>query len=159
MIQLLGIDHFDLVSDVARFTAFYDEVFAALGFRRVSWERRRARRELGERAREHRDYAAASDDRAAVHSRRRPGLHHLALRAASREDVDRVHEFLVREGITVLDAPAEYPKYGPAYYAVFLRRSRRDEARARALPVGVPAEGHDGGNDERPRYERRPTCP
>ncbi len=26
---------------------------------------------------------------------------------------------MVREGITVLDPPAEYPEYGPQYYAVF----------------------------------------
>jgi catechol 2,3-dioxygenase-like lactoylglutathione lyase family enzyme len=55
------------------------------------------------------------------HDRYAPGLHHLALAAASREDVDAMHARLVAIGATVLDAPAEYPHYnrGRGYYAVF----------------------------------------
>jgi catechol 2,3-dioxygenase-like lactoylglutathione lyase family enzyme len=40
------------------------------------------------------------------------------LNAASRDEVDAFHAMLVREGLTVLDAPAEYD-YTPGYYAVF----------------------------------------
>lgn len=46
-------------------------------------------------------------------------LHHLAWTADDRADVDRMHRLLLDIGATVLDAPAEYPKYGPGYYAVF----------------------------------------
>jgi catechol 2,3-dioxygenase-like lactoylglutathione lyase family enzyme len=46
-------------------------------------------------------------------------LHHLALHAGSREDVDALHVLLLRMNATILDAPAEYPKYGAGYYAVF----------------------------------------
>jgi catechol 2,3-dioxygenase-like lactoylglutathione lyase family enzyme len=55
------------------------------------------------------------------HDRYSPGLHHLALRADSREDVDAMHRVLLGIGATVLDAPAEYPQYnrGRGYYAVF----------------------------------------
>ena len=55
------------------------------------------------------------------HDRYSPGLHHLAWRADSREDVDRLHALLVERGAEVLDAPAEYPQYngGRGYYAVF----------------------------------------
>lgn len=53
------------------------------------------------------------------HHRYAPGLHHLAWRADSREDVDRLHALLVERGITVLDAPTHYPEYSGDYYAVF----------------------------------------
>jgi catechol 2,3-dioxygenase-like lactoylglutathione lyase family enzyme len=48
-----------------------------------------------------------------------PGLHHVAWRAASRDDVDALHRLLLQIGAPVLDAPAEYPQYGKCYYAVF----------------------------------------
>lgn len=53
------------------------------------------------------------------HDRYSPGLHHLAMRARSRADVDALYAKLVSFGATVLDAPAEYPDYGAGYYAVF----------------------------------------
>jgi catechol 2,3-dioxygenase-like lactoylglutathione lyase family enzyme len=53
------------------------------------------------------------------HDRYSPGLHHLALRATSREDVDQLHAKLKAFGAEILDAPDEYPEYGAGYYAVF----------------------------------------
>jgi catechol 2,3-dioxygenase-like lactoylglutathione lyase family enzyme len=48
------------------------------------------------------------------------GIHHLALWARSRREVDRFYrEFLLREGIDVTDGPRAYPIYAPGYYAVF----------------------------------------
>ena len=47
-----------------------------------------------------------------------PGFHHLALNAADRDQVHRVHEILLALGADILDAPAEYD-YEPGYYAVF----------------------------------------
>lgn len=54
-----------------------------------------------------------------IHRRYAPGLHHLAWRAESREDVDRLHALLVENDIKVLDPPAHYPEYWGDYYAVF----------------------------------------
>lgn len=54
-----------------------------------------------------------------AHKRYAPGLHHLAWRAESRADVDRLHALLVERGIPVLDPPAHYPQYSGDYYAVF----------------------------------------
>jgi glyoxylase I family protein len=54
-----------------------------------------------------------------VHDRYSAGLHHIAWNAASREDVDAMHAHLLSIGANITDAPAEYPKYGPGYYAVF----------------------------------------
>jgi catechol 2,3-dioxygenase-like lactoylglutathione lyase family enzyme len=48
------------------------------------------------------------------------GIHHIALWARNRREVDQFHrEFLLKEGITVTDSPNEYPIYAPGYYAVF----------------------------------------
>jgi catechol 2,3-dioxygenase-like lactoylglutathione lyase family enzyme len=48
------------------------------------------------------------------------GIHHIALWASSRREIDRFHtDFLIKQGITVTDVPAEYPIYAPGYYAVF----------------------------------------
>ncbi len=113
-----GIHHVDLsVRDIAASTAFYDRLMPLLGFRRVtaspdgspSWGG--AGVEIGlQPARSPGGY-----DRYA------PGLHHLAFTAPSRGAVDDLHRRLVDLGVTVLDAPADYPQYAPdtGYYAVF----------------------------------------
>jgi glyoxylase I family protein len=54
------------------------------------------------------------------HHRYAPGLHHLAWRADTREQVDALHRLLVAHDIPVLDPPAHYPEYSGDYYAVFL---------------------------------------
>ena len=55
--------------------------------------------------------------------RRKPGsLHHLAFRAGSREEVDRLHVELNRIGATIVSPPREYPEYTPAgYYAFYFK--------------------------------------
>ncbi len=63
----------------------------------------------------HPDNAGSLDYRAHT-----PGIHHIALWARSRREVDRFHsDFLVVEGLTVTDTPATYAHYAPGYYAVF----------------------------------------
>ena len=48
------------------------------------------------------------------------GIHHIALWARSRKEVDRFYmEFLLKEGVPVTDGPNDYPIYAPAYYADF----------------------------------------
>jgi hypothetical protein len=48
------------------------------------------------------------------------GIHHIAIWARSRKEVDEFHRgFLLKEGATVTDPPAEYPIYAPGYSAVF----------------------------------------
>ncbi|MGD8415797.1 MAG: VOC family protein [Pseudomonadales bacterium] len=112
--------HIDLtVSDLERSVGFYETVLSELGFQRsemysggapcwISGQIPGAVFSIAiKRARD-----------ASPHNRYAPGLHHLAFAADSREAVDRFHGFLVRKGIEVLDAPAEYD-YTPGYYAVF----------------------------------------
>jgi catechol 2,3-dioxygenase-like lactoylglutathione lyase family enzyme len=62
---------------------------------------------------------AEGPNAARPHDRYSPGLHHIAWTAASRKDVDALYALLLKIGATILDAPAEYPRYGDGYYAVF----------------------------------------
>jgi catechol 2,3-dioxygenase-like lactoylglutathione lyase family enzyme len=110
-----AVHHVDLtVSDLARSTSFYERVLPLLGFRR------------GPGVPEGPIWAGASVEiglvaarSATKHDRYAPGLHHLALTAPSRTAVDEAHRALVALGVAILDAPADYPKYAPGYYAVF----------------------------------------
>jgi catechol 2,3-dioxygenase-like lactoylglutathione lyase family enzyme len=56
-------------------------------------------------------------------NRRKPGaLHHLAFRASSRAEVDKLHNELVEIGAVIVSAPCEYPEYvPPGYYALFFK--------------------------------------
>lgn len=54
-----------------------------------------------------------------AHDRYRPGFHHAAFDATTRDEVDALHALLVEKRIAVLDPPAEYPQYAPGYYAVY----------------------------------------
>jgi catechol 2,3-dioxygenase-like lactoylglutathione lyase family enzyme len=115
------VHHIDLtVSDLARSRAFYEGVLGFLGYRRSAdhdngsdWDR------AGEPFHSIGILLARGDGAVRIHDRTSPGLHHLAWASDSREDVDRLHTLLQEIGATVLDAPADYPRYGPDYYAVF----------------------------------------
>jgi glyoxylase I family protein len=112
-----AIHHIDLtVSDLPEASRFYARILPLLGFRRMPdcqegplWAG--AELELG--------LQAARPGSPRPHDRFSPGLHHLAFTAPSREAVDAFHRDLVRLGVAILDAPADYPEYAPGYYAVF----------------------------------------
>ena len=120
-----AIHHLDLnVSDLERSARFYDSILTQIGFRRTNLSAPGDPPGF--------DWAAPSDtDRPLtigiysaknpghVHDRHAPGLHHLALSANSRDDVDRLYRVLLEIHAEILDAPREYPKYEPGYYAVF----------------------------------------
>jgi catechol 2,3-dioxygenase-like lactoylglutathione lyase family enzyme len=55
-------------------------------------------------------------------NRRKPGaLHHLAFKAESRAEVDRLYSELMEVGATIVSKPKLYPEYGPDYYALFFK--------------------------------------
>jgi len=56
-------------------------------------------------------------------NRRKPGaLHHLAFKAESRAEVDRLYPELKKIGATIVSPPREYPEYTPpGYYALFFK--------------------------------------
>jgi catechol 2,3-dioxygenase-like lactoylglutathione lyase family enzyme len=151
--EVLGVDHIDLtVTDQARSIVFYEKVLRALGFRRlplehyVAWGN--AQVNIAVRP-------VAPEERGARFNRYRAGLHHLALKAKCRADVDGFYQFLRREGITVLDAPAEYPQYGPQYYAVFFADPDGMKIELVHFPWGYWRKVQSEGSDRRPRYAPR----
>ena len=56
-------------------------------------------------------------------NRRKPGaLHHLAFKAESRAEVDRLHRKLNGIGAKIVSPPREYPEYTPpGYYALYFK--------------------------------------
>ena len=124
------IDHIEItVRDMSVAQRFYDQLLPLLGFdlanissaridehekHVVSYEHSR----LG--------FAITSPRRAFLGesiNRRKPGsLHHLAFRAVSRAEVDRLHVEVTAIGATIVSAPREYPEYTPAgYYAFYFK--------------------------------------
>ena len=54
------------------------------------------------------------------HTEHSAGIHHVALWARSRKEIDAFYaDFLLRNQVEVTDPPADYPSYSPGYYAVF----------------------------------------
>ncbi|MEZ4222888.1 MAG: VOC family protein [Polyangiaceae bacterium] len=103
------------VSDFARSGAFYDAVFATLGYVRVLTHPRA----LGYGPPGAKDEAfaiLASGDQAKA-----PGLGcHIAFTATSRLQVDEFHAVALREGAASDGAPGPRPQYGQGYYAAFV---------------------------------------
>lgn len=55
-------------------------------------------------------------------NRRKPGaLHHLAFKAESRTEVDRLYVQLKEIGAPIVTHPKLYPEYSPDYYALFFK--------------------------------------
>lgn len=115
------VHHIDLtVTSLARSRPFYETVLGFLGYRRSAdhdngsdWDR------VGEPFHSIGILKARGEGAARPHDRTSPGLHHLAWASDSREDVDRLHALLTSIDALILDPPADYPQYGPDYYAVF----------------------------------------
>lgn len=119
-----SIHHIDLtVQEPEASFALYDAVLQFLGYKLASrgdaaieWTL-----ESGKESPSISLVKAKGSGIAKQHDRYSPGLHHLAWAADSREDVDRLHAFLVEIKAEVLDVPADYPQYnkGRGYYTVF----------------------------------------
>jgi len=120
-----GVHHIELsVLDYERSIAFYDRMFGWLGYQSF-WTL-----DVGYRSTYYmtrlpipHSYIGIQPARTGgphVHGARPVGLHHLALWARGRREIDRFHtEFLLKNEVTVTEAPARYDHYAPGYYAVF----------------------------------------
>jgi glyoxylase I family protein len=118
------IHHLDMnVSDLDRSRAFYDRILGQLGYKPVDYSA------PGEPAGFDWMAPAISGIRLSIglyratnptaHDGHAPGIHHLALHAGSRDQVDQLYQTLLQMKAEILDPPREYPKYEPGYYAVF----------------------------------------
>ena len=124
------IDHIEItVKDMSTAIPFYDRLLPLLGF-----DLRNRSEAMVERHEKHvvsyehprLGFAITSPLPAfasEVINRRKPGsLHHLAFRAKSRADVDRLYLELQAIGATIVSPPREYPEYAPVgYYAFYFK--------------------------------------
>lgn len=118
-------DHMSLgVRDLARATAFYDQVLAPLGILRVmNFDEPTGTASAGY---DHPGAADATDNAAFWLEERKgadivcpPGFH-LCFRAKDRASVQAFHAAGLAAGGRDNGAPGPRPAYGPAYYAAFL---------------------------------------
>ncbi len=122
-----GIHHIDLtVKDAHESRAFYESVLGFMGYKLSAGNPFSADEtgfdfdlRAGDGFCSIGILSARGANASRAHDRYSPGLHHVAWNAESREDVDAMYAHLQSIGATILDAPAEYPRYGPTYYAVF----------------------------------------
>lgn len=122
------IDHIQItVRDMAAAVAFYDKFLPLLGFNGKSSATIEEHDFHVVEYKHSRLCFAITSPRTAfredpVHRRKPGSLHHLAFRAASREEVDRLYAELKALGAEIVSPPRLYPEYTPAgYYAVFFK--------------------------------------
>jgi catechol 2,3-dioxygenase-like lactoylglutathione lyase family enzyme len=124
------IDHIQItVRDMRVAAPFYDRLLPLLGFdprKRVSAVIEAHEFHVVEYTHPRLTFAITSPRGAFADdtiNRRKPGaLHHIAFRAASRDEVDRLHSALRGIGATIVSPPREYPEYSPpGYYALFFK--------------------------------------
>ena len=124
------IDHIQItVKDLDAAEGFYDKLLPLLGFDVT----KKGRATIEEHDFQVVEYIhpllvfaitspRAAFARDAIHRRKPGALHHLAFKAGSREEVDRLHLELKEIGATIVSAPREYPEYNPpGYYALFFK--------------------------------------
>src|SRR5436190_3946867 len=124
------IDHIEItVKDMSLAVPFYDKLLPLLGFdvqRRVSAVMEEHDKHVVQYEHPRLGFAITSPRRAfagdTMHRRKPGALHHLAFKAASRAEVDRLHSELKKIGATIVSPPREYPEYSPpGYYALFFK--------------------------------------
>jgi catechol 2,3-dioxygenase-like lactoylglutathione lyase family enzyme len=116
MPTVAGVDHLAIrVGDFEASRRFYDRLLHFLGFVR-EWEFGRT---VGWNNGVTMVWITEADPGAGPHRTGDIGYHHYAFELGAKAEVDELGEFLVREGVTVVDPPAAYPSYGEGYYAVF----------------------------------------
>jgi catechol 2,3-dioxygenase-like lactoylglutathione lyase family enzyme len=115
--RVIGLDHvYVTVSDFAASTRFYDQLMAALGFRKGD-------KSIGGDPHAHyfnpvMQYSIRPARSAGPHDPYAPGLHHLCFQVEDRAAVDEAHRQLTALGVAAT-APRRYPEYNPDYYATF----------------------------------------
>jgi catechol 2,3-dioxygenase-like lactoylglutathione lyase family enzyme len=118
MPRVVGIDHLAIrVGDFARSKDFYDKLLGFLGFE-LEWQFDHV---AGWNNGLTMFWIAEADARGKRYKHRigDVGYHHYAFELGAKRDVDALYAFLKKNGVKVVDPPADYPSYGEGYYAVY----------------------------------------
>jgi catechol 2,3-dioxygenase-like lactoylglutathione lyase family enzyme len=123
------IDHIQItVKDLALAEPFYDKLMPILGFD-IS---RKSKGRVAKHEFDVVEYAhpllifginspRETHKDEAVHRRRPGSLHHLAFKAESKEEVDRVYLQVKEIGANIVEEPKLFPQHGEHYYALFFK--------------------------------------
>lgn len=123
----MKVDHLQVtVRDVGAVETFYDELMEALGFdlsKKIKVYLEELDMTVIEYLDKSYDFGICSSlkeyQEETIH-RRKPGVvHHIAFRASSRNEVDRIYQKVLELGAEILDEPQIFPQHGPNYYALF----------------------------------------
>ena len=123
------IDHIQItVKDVKIAEPFYDKFLPLLGFdinRKVSAVIEEHDFYVVEYTHPNLSFAITSPRAAfkndTIHRRKPGALHHLAFKAESRDEVDRLYQELKNIGAIIVTPPKIYPEYSENYYALFFK--------------------------------------
>ena len=125
MMRFRGIHHVEIsVLDYEKSIRFYDRMFGWLGYKSF-WTLDIGYRSTYYMARFPFPHSYIGIQPAKSGTRLNPGdqatgIHHIALWARNRKEVDAFYKrFLLKNNIQITEPPAEYPTYSPGYYAVF----------------------------------------
>lgn len=127
MVLPMKVDHLQVtVKDIDLVEGFYDGFMEALGFD-LSKKIKVYLEELDMNVIEYLDSsydfgicsALSEYENETVHRRKPGAVHHIAFRAASRSEVDRIYQTVLTLGAEILDKPQIFPQHGPNYYALF----------------------------------------
>jgi catechol 2,3-dioxygenase-like lactoylglutathione lyase family enzyme len=120
-----GVHHVEFsVLDYEKSIEFYDRMFGWLGYKSF-WTMDIGYRSTYYMARfplphSYIGIQPAQQGEKLKHEERAAGIHHIALWARSKREVNRFYtEFLLKEDLEITDSPQAYPIYAPGYYAVF----------------------------------------
>lgn len=150
MIEISGIAHLQLtVNDLHRCMEFYERLLPFLGMRVVARSPKGVYCIGGKTAIA--ITRSAPEHRGTAFDQQRAGLHHLCFRARSREDVDRVYEFLRDHDAHIVHEPEEGPWF-PGYYSLLFE----DPDGIRLEINHVPGHGYLGVNESKLPLERMP---
>ena len=127
------IDHIEItVKDMGVAVPFYDKLLPLLGFdaqERVSAAIQEHDKHVVQYTHARLGFAITSPRSGFASetiNRRKPGaLHHLAFKAPSRTEVDRLHSKLKQIGATIVSPPREYPEYTPRVTMFCISRIRK----------------------------------
>ena len=123
----MKVDHLQVtVKDVNKVEAFYDGLMEALGFdlnKKINVYLEELDMQVIEYLDSSYDFGICSalsqfEDQT-VHRRKPGAVHHIAFRASSRNEVDRMYQIARGLGAEILDKPQIFPQHGPIYYALF----------------------------------------
>lgn len=122
------VDHIQLtVKDIKAAEPFYDKLMSVLGFdlsRKIKGRVAAHEFDVIEYIHPKLIFGINSpresfkDD--TVHRRKPGSLHHLAFKASSQTEVDKVYE-QIKDTAHIVDPPKFYPQHGEKYYALFFK--------------------------------------